>query len=264
MVKIETIYRILAEKELPETEITPVDKPLLESSIVKTEKYTAIISSDTADNESKAKAHIERGKIKLELLLFSEARDDFGNAIKLKPVEPVRALAYYLRGLAVLQRYGHGMEALDNMGTAIELNPTAEVYHTMGGIRQNFGDFDSLLIAKDYYEQALKLEFILENRPILKEKIKDISGKLQDHIKEATRFIENHPERETEEPLTVTDWVLKNYVNRGRAELAIGLFEKALADFNKAIEFTPDDRRWYYLRALTYEHLGHMGLAKKD
>ena len=46
------------------------------------------------------------------------------------------------------------------------------------------------------------------------------------------------------------------YVDRGKCYLAIGENEKALQDFNKAIETISFDGRAYYYRGLCYQKLG--------
>lgn len=80
-------------------------------------------------------------------------------------------------------------------------------------------------------------------------------GREQDAMKEYTEAIRKDPN------------YAATYDSRGHLHKKLKDFEKALEDYNKAIELSPDNitSKWVHLcRASAYESLGQEALAKAD
>ncbi len=54
------------------------------------------------------------------------------------------------------------------------------------------------------------------------------------------------------------------YFKRGNAHLDLGELDRALSDYDKAIELDPRDAVAYFNRSLAHERLGHRARAKQD
>lgn len=200
-----------------------------------------------------------------------------------------QATEYYKRGEAL--RFSNSREALINLNKAIELNPNyAEAYRVRGDIHTNNG---SLTNNREGYELALAdYNKAIELNPLDVESfnMRGIThNRKGDHgraIADFSRAVEIDPNYTFAfsnrgdvymamgrfDLATVDYTVAINkmktrpsvrlglyYNDRGRAYLALKIYEQALADFNKAIELSPGydpyySRGQYYFAKQDYEN----------
>lgn len=196
-------------------------------------------------DNSLAMFYSNRASIKLELKDVDAALLDLNEALKLDDANP---LVYYTRGNAY-SKLSKLDEALKDYDRAISLRPTSAYYYGRGRIYLVLGKYE--LSVKDNSE-ALLLDpsniFALYNRAVSYNKM----GKNQLAIDDLQRAVS---------------------INEGSATMRYMLgylffrnsqFAEAVAAASKAIEFAPNWKVAYLLRALAYAKAGNTAKAKAD
>lgn len=107
-------------------------------------------------------------------------------------------------------------------------------------------------------EAAKLLRRALEQAPdrvewnLLRSRALDASGKLEDAIEAANKYVQARPEDEV------------GYLNRSRIYSSQEKNAEALSDANKAIQLKPNEPDGYYRRADVYNDMGKTAEAKAD
>lgn len=199
-----------------------------------------------------------------------QAINDFGEVIKRHPGSTVEALAYYNRGAAYgLQ--GNYKQAINDFEKVIKLNPDFAwgVYYNLGNVYALQGDYESAI---EKYNEAIKLrpDFAeaYNNRGFVYAK----QGNYEKAIADYTKAIQSSPIdpytlNKQGIRITFTDQrqnQVKAYNNRGFAYAEQGNYEKAIADYKKAIELDPSYALAYWNRGVARTKLGDKQGAIED
>jgi tetratricopeptide (TPR) repeat protein len=218
-----------------------------------------------------AQAYMNLGHLKYKLLNYQSAIKDYEKAIELDPSQAIcyyhlacaindysgdydkaikildkaieidflNAILFYQRGMskAII---GDNLEALRDFDTAIELDPShANAFHQRG-ICKN--------LSADYRGALEDLDIAIELNPAngasyyfrgnAKSKLGDKSGAVRDF----------------EIALELDSSDFREYIHFGLAMLANSLkdYKKAIKNFNKTIEFAPNDKENYFQRGMCY------------
>ena len=187
---------------------------------------------------------------------YEEALRDFNQSLKIKPDEE-----WYLANRGEIYRLiACYKEALADFNRAVELKSDyswaiahrGETYRQMGSYEEALSDFDQAIRRRPYYEWAIAHRGETYRQMGESEKAEQ---DLSDAIKLAPQL--EHLEYE---------WAIahrgKNYLERGIWEHKY--YEKALSDFNRAIEINHKDHSHFYHRGLIYKALDQLDKAKED
>jgi tetratricopeptide (TPR) repeat protein len=196
---------------------------------------TAVIQSGTKTGKDLALAFAYRGFVLLKRGKLDSAIQDFGEAIRLDPIDANtrinRCTAYSFAG-----RFD---QAIEDCSEAIRLNPKiARTFVNRGFAYRNKGDYDNAI--KDYGE-AIRLDPKLAIAYNGRGKAYGDKGDYDNAIKDYDRAIELNP----------------NYADafngRGVAHARKGEYDRAIADFDQAIRLDPQDKFPVENRALAVE-----------
>ncbi len=187
---------------------------------------------------------------------YEEALRDFNQSLEIKPDEE-----WYLANRGETYRLiACYEEALADFNRAVELKSDyswavahrGETYRQMGLYDEALRDFDQAIRRRPHYEWAIAHRGETYRQMGESEKAEQ---DLSDAIKLAPQL--EHLEYE---------WAIahrgKNYLQRGIWEHKY--YEKALSDFNRAIEINHKDHSHFYHRGLIYKALDQLDKAKED
>jgi len=173
---------------------------------------------------------------------YDKAIDDCNKAIELQPnYSPAfnnLGAAYYEKG-----DYEH---AISYLNWALHLNPySGKAYYNRGLVHFKLRDYDLALLD---FDQAIKvtpesINAIYQKKPTFEHSLfnEEVTNRMRDLLDEADL------------PLI--------YMNRGKVYCIKGDYEKAIADFNKAIQLQPDLASAYYYRGVAYLAQGYFEQA---
>lgn len=165
-----------------------------------------------------AETHCTRARIYTHLKDYEKALEDYEKAIGITP----NAVTYLDRGIVYLN-LGEQDKALNDFHIAIKLDQEPEAYSWA---------------AKVFFE---KKEF----KKAIEEFTNGISA-LPDHTEaELARFWRLDPETESYHYDVAIDFMLRFYCGRGICYLNLEEYQKALEDFNVAINLKPNDANAY-------------------
>lgn len=193
---------------------------------------------------NRADLYAETGKL-------VEAESDYSTAINLSSSKPMR---YYYRALFYYYGKNDLIACIKDLDMAIKLDPTnIEYLHDRGIILGELEKYDKAI---------LDFETILSLVPNNIDAINQIGvlyeeqGKIDDAIKFYSEGIEkSNLDQEA------TSFC---YSNRGRLFYDQNLFEKALSDFNKSIELSQGESRFYEQRSNYFKERGENDKALID
>ena len=189
-------------------------------------------------NINDAIAWLNYGNKLWRLEQYEEALSAFNQAIEL---EPMFYQAWYARGL-MLKYQGQYQEAIESFNNAIQKSEDdfALAWRSRGETLALLNRYEEALVS---FDQALRIkprDFALNTS---RGKVLQELQRKTEAISAYGRAIEINPH-----PLI--------YYNRAAIRLELGDYQKALADYSKAIELKPDYAEAYYYRGLTNYNLG--------
>ena len=209
---------------------------------------------------------------------------DFDHAIELNPQS---ANAYNSRAYSYLE-LEDSQTALEDFNKAIELEPRYSIYYqNRSYLHKNMGNLEAALAD---LSEAIRLAPSNSNQYFSRALLFNDLEQYDDAIADITRYIELNPDEpdgydvrgiiytskgEPEkafqdynyiiETLTTTGFInVTAYINRGWAYYLLGDYESALADFDSALNASPDSVYARFNRGLTYLQLGKINLAYQD
>lgn len=173
-----------------------------------------------------------------------EALQDFNRAIALAPKDE----SFYFDRAELYDRRRVFALAIQDLSRAIDLNPNfVEAYRLRGQVYEALKDFKSAIAD---YSQAMKLDPNAD-------KYYQLRGEAR------YNFADYHG--------AVADFSRLSpppFESRGKAYVALGNYEKAIADLNQAVANSPytigDNGYRYYYRGLAFWKLGKINLAVRD
>lgn len=175
-----------------------------------------------------AMADIESGNNQRALTTLNELID----------IRPDAAIAYDLKGL-VLQRQGNLHEAMDAFKTATKLQPDfAIAWYNLGQVEHQLQNFDA---AKAHLDQAILLQTDLTKAYFERAQVYKAMGKPEAALSDYNTVIQQEGAN-----------YLEAYVNRGLTRKALGDFNGALADLERAIREFPENAELYKNRGNVY------------
>lgn len=205
---------------------------------------------------------------------FDSAIESFSKASELDPQNPSfpynKARARYLQ-----KDYSNALKDCD---TAISLDSNDYAYYLLrGSIKRHLSDNNGAL---EDYTRVIELKpdesQAYYNRALVKNELGDKSGAIQDYI-ESTRikpnvnaynnlaclYLENKDKVTAlsyiEKAISLSNGTDGNVIDtRGEIYMFTGELDKALADFNRAIELCPTDGYIYKHRALCYRKMSEL------
>lgn len=217
---------------------------------------------------------------------LAQARQAFGEAIKLRPEAPGNSHLFYLQGSieVAMQRYG---EAVTYLNQSLKMNPHAvaprylrAVSHTeLGNTKNALEDCDVLFAtqqteisrmqlcllrgmaslrgnlfadARRDFEEALRSDPTALSPKLMLAETDRKSGRKQQALERISAI------------LTAAPGCVEAYVKRAQWETADGQHDAALLDYDKAIEYSPHDAQLYRERASVLGALGRSVQQKKD
>jgi tetratricopeptide (TPR) repeat protein len=218
-----------------------------------------------------------RGRIYYDLKDYNKAIDDFTQALNLYPYS---IDAYINRGLCYYQKEDYN-KALQDYNMALKIKPDGDVYHNRGDLYDQLGDYEKAI--KDYGE-AIKINpddgEAYKKRGNIYIKLKKFKDAIQDltkaleYIKDTTIFYNRAIawEMSGKDDKALNDYncaidlnpsYIEAYNNRGLIYVKSGLYERAIEDYNHAIELKPDILV-YKNRGIAYGITGKYDKAIED
>lgn len=246
------------------------------------EQYTAAIRL----NSNHFDAYLNRGCAYLMLgNKNSSALEDFNTAIS---INPKHFLAYYNRGLTY-HRFEKIDAALKDYDRTIELNPNySSAYISRGLLKADFSedygaalkDYNHVLHSEDTSVEDLENTYL--NRALLRSKLDDIRGAIQDYSKiielNATSVLAYNNRAyyknklkdyqgailDCDRAIELDDQYAYAYNNKGYAQFKLGHLEAALENCNHSMKLDMDNSYVYYYRALILAKLGKEEMSKNN
>ncbi len=229
-----------------------------------------------------------RGQAYAELGDSRNALKDYEKALKLKPENVERVYDLRGRAYAALRDY---RQAIQDYNKALSLKPTyataylnrAFAYNALGKQQQAIKDFSKAIEIDDKSARAYSGRgYVYAELGNYRQAIDDYDRSIALNIGEARppervswQEVMADPEFQAQ-PLEVKQRVAKNYFSRDLSTLAgayilrgtafreLGNYQKAITDYNTAIEMNPNDALYYYNRGDTHLKFDNYQLAIKD
>lgn len=203
------------------------------------------ISTDWS-TDRQAREFCNRGDLFFDIGLLNNARNDYGNALKLNP----NYVDAYIKGGLVILMLGHVEECISTLTQAIKLDPNNGNLYRIRGLAMSMLD----------NTEAALLDFskVVEINPTDAEAYRNrgnakfLIGQKDSAISDYTKAIEIAPEDEG------------YYISRGIANWKSKHEHAAILDFTKAIDINPKNESSYIQRANVYSDLGDYNSSIKD
>jgi tetratricopeptide (TPR) repeat protein len=209
------------------------------------EDFTQTIMLGSQDLTQYVVAHIFRGECYNELKEYDQAISDLTKALELNPLDDraynSRSLSYY--------RQGKFSEALDDVSSAIDLEPSYMYYDNRGTIYATLKDYYKAL---SDFTMSLKLN---PNNAITCMNCGAMSRELS--LYEDSLHYYN-------QAITLNPRLFGAYNGRGTTYFYLEEYEKALQDLHQAIQLNPDGANLYIGRGHAYSKLGRYQEAMDD
>lgn len=201
--------------------------------------------------QSAARVHVLRGEALKEKGQYDEARNAFANAMLSNP----RYLKTYVASADLYAREGNMDLALSSLKKAAEISPcNAGRHEAIGKIYLEKGDKDG---ARNAFERALS------NDPDKAKEIAEIYLK-KNNAKEAEEYFRRSMPKDNKK---LTQDEKKAYIHiANRLGIALrkqGKTKEAIEEYNKALQFDPDDEAIYYNMGKACLVLGNREKAEK-
>ena len=179
--------------------------------------------------------HFNRAAVYSDLQQYNLAVDDYKKSIYLKPDNPGVYVIYNNLGINYYKLKNYH-QAVEYYTKAIAIySKVAPTYCNRGSAYVKLGDYDNAI--KDFY-------FALD----LLQSANEVAYKTYEKLDREKIYA------------ALSD----AYINRGIDYANKRQYQKAIADFTKAIEFTPNDGLIYNNRGVCYEALGNTRQAQSD
>jgi tetratricopeptide (TPR) repeat protein len=199
------------------------------------------------DNRKNAELYYLRANTKGQLRKFSEALEDYDEAIRLKSDF---ADAYYFRANtnSQLRKFP---EALQDYDKAIDLKTQylAKAYYFKANAKGQLGKF---LESLEDYDEAIRLEPGFADAYYSRATAKGQLGRFSESLEDYDKTIKLKPD------------FADAYYYRANTESQLGKFPEALEDYDEAISLKPDYTDAYYFRANIKGRLGKFPEALED
>ena len=246
-IPINTFMGLKERLGVEETIAVTKNSPAAFNSVEREAFETAILNTEISQTNTTAQRLLERGNQLWRLRRYQEAVAAFDQTLQLNEAE-VYYLAHYGKGLA-LTRQGKYELALASFENATTFNDEfAPAFGEKSGILGLLGRFKEALIEID---RAIDLEPNNANHYFSKAIALKSLKRIDEAIAAYSKAIEINPRAAF-------------FNNRGFHYRDKGEIELALADFNQAIDISPNYAEAYYNRGFYYRSKGEMELALAD
>ncbi len=193
-----------------------------------------------------AKGYHDRGLAKINLGQYSDAVEDYDEAIRL---DPKFAVAYTNRGFAK-NSLGQYAAAIEDYDEAIRLDPKdAVAYCHRGSAKDSLGEYTAAI---EDYDEAIRLDpkdaVTYSDRGHAKNNLGQYAAAMED----------------CDEAIRLDPQFAVAYTNRGFAKKSLGQYAAAIEDYDEAIRLDPKDAVTYTSRGLVKNRLGQHTAAIED
>lgn len=202
--------------------------------------FTKIIELNPNDST----AYLERALLKQMIKDYKGAIMDFTKGGKINPSE---VDYFFLRGI-LYQRMKEYSKAIEDYNKTMTMEVNADAYRFRGQIKEINKDYRGALIDYNKAISINRYSEVFKDRGLLKSKLNDSKGALED-IKSA---------------IAIDSLDDTTFYARGKIYLRNKEINKALIDFNKAIELNKSHLYYYLERALLESKLGQKSKACED
>jgi tetratricopeptide (TPR) repeat protein len=222
-----------------------------------------------------------RGQIHLQLKNYPEARADLSLAANYNPSLP--HCCYFFLGLACL-KLENWQAALEAFGKCLHYTPgykeaylyRAQLFEKLGLLREAFEEYGHLLKLnlEDYQVYLKRAQLLIE--------LRDWAGVVEEcnrglSVKEnqadsyylrglAYRKLNEHQLalRDLKRAVELEEDFVNAHLGIASLYLEFGMFKEAIASYNQAIRYGPENAYLYQQRGLAYQYAGQQAQAEKD